>query len=128
MHPGFYNPIIRNHRIASLLFMDDAMTFAEGIEQQQRSLDAVCEFGKKHQIEWGESKCNVMELGSGKFTAKEWKLGEKTIKSCETYKYLGVQINRNGKNDDNLEFRIKKAKTSVRAINSSANNEIMKRI
>ena len=39
-----------------------------------------------------------------------------------------MQINRNGKNDENLEFRIKKAKTSVRAINSSGNNDVMKRI
>ena len=79
--------LIRNHQIATLLFMDDAMTFAEGPEQQQRSLNAVSEFGEKHQIEWGESKCNVMEVGSSRTTTKEWKLGDKTIKSCETYKY-----------------------------------------
>ena len=120
--------LIRNHRIASLLFMDDAMTFAEGPVQQQRSLDAVSEFGKKHQIEWGESKCNVMAVGASKTTVKEWKLGEKIIKSCETYKYLGAVISRNGKNDENLEFRIKKAKVAVRAINSSGSNGIMKRI
>ena len=120
--------LIRNHRIATLLFMDDAMTFAEGPDQQQRSLDAVSEFGKKHQIEWGESKCNVMAVGASKSTVNEWKLGEKIIKSCETYKYLGAQISRNGKNDGNLELRIKKAKVAVRAINSSGSNGIMKRI
>ena len=120
--------LIRNHQIATLLFMDDAMTFAEGPEQQQRSLNAVSEFGEKHQIEWGESKCNVMEVGSSRTTTKEWKLGDKTIKSCETYKYLGVQICRNGKNDENLEFRMKKAKAAVRAINSKGKNGIMKKI
>ena len=120
--------LIRNHRLASLLFMDDALTFSEGSEQQIRALDAVCEFGKKHQIEWGEAKCNVMEVGTHKVTTKEWKLGEKTIKSCESYKYLGVMISRNGKNDENIDLRIKKAKAAVRAINSCAKNGIMKRI
>ena len=28
--------IIRNHRLTSLLFMDDAVTFAEGFEQENR--------------------------------------------------------------------------------------------
>ena len=71
--------MIRNHRLTSLLFMDDAMTFAEGSEQETRALDAVSEFGKKHQIEWGESKCNVMVIGSQRTSTNEWKLGEKTI-------------------------------------------------
>ena len=54
-----------------------------------------------------------MEIGSRKSTANEWKLGEKTIKSCESYKYLGVQICRNGKNDENIDLRLKKAKAAV---------------
>ena len=120
--------LIRNHRLTSLLFMDDAMTFAEGTEQEIRALNAMNEFGKKHQIEWGESKCNVMEIGSHRVSANEWKLGEKTIKSCESYKYLGALISRNGKNDENIELRLKKAKAAVRVINSRGKNGIMIKI
>ena len=116
------------YRIPALLFMDDAMTFAEGREKQQRTLEAVNEFGKKHQIEWGESKCNVMEVGSHRCIQKEWKMGEKTIKNCDSYKYLGALICQNGKNDQNVEFRIKKAKAAVRAINTGGKNNIMSKI
>ena len=116
------------YRIPALLFMDDAMTFAEGREKQQRTLEAVNEFGKKHQIEWGESKCNVMEVGSHRCNQKEWKMGEKNIKNCESYKYLGALICQCGKNDQNLDMRIKKAKAAVRAINTGGKNNIMSKI
>ena len=99
-------------KIDALLFMDDVLSFAEGYEQQKRTLKAVKEFGTKHQIEWGNDKCKVMEAGTHRVSKKEWELGEETIEKCETYKYLGEIISRDGKNEENLMARMKKVKCS----------------
>ena len=51
-----------------------------------------------------------MEVGRHKERREEWSLGEKTITKCDTYKYLGEEIARDGKNKTNLEERFKKVK------------------
>ena len=114
--------------IPSLLYVDDAITFAEGYEQQQRTLDMVYEFALKHKLEWGADKCRTMEIGTHAEKRSEWKLGEMTITKCSTYKYLGEQISRDGKNDTNLKSRIENLKISVRAIITCCRSEVMKRI
>ena len=91
-------------RIPALLYMDDATTFAEGYAQQEETLKAADEFAVKHKLEWGEEKCKTMEVGGHKEEKKVWKLGEKTITKCESYKYLGEKIHRNGKNDPVLKY------------------------
>ena len=114
--------------MAALIFMDDVMSFAEGVHQQNLTLQAINEFGKKHQIEWGSDKCKVMETGTHKESQKEWALGEQQIKNCSTYKYLGEIISRDGKNEENLKERFKKVKATVRAINTCGKSNIMKKI
>ena len=119
---------IKNDKIPALLFMDDVLTLAEGYEQQQKTLDAIAEFGTKHQVEWGQEKCKVLEYGTHRESSKEWSLGEKTIENCQSYKYLGEVITRDGKNDENLATRVSKVKSSVRAINTCCQKDIMKKI
>ena len=92
-------------RIPSMLYMDDAMTFAEDYQQQEKTLKEVNTFAKKHKLEWGRDKCKVMEVGSHKEKRETWMLGDKEIEKCENNKYLGDVINRNGKNDENLKER-----------------------
>ena len=94
---------LKENIIPALLFMDDVMTFAEGYNQQEQTLKAVTEFGVKHQIVWGESKCKVLECGTHKESRTEWTLGEKSIQTCQDYKYLGEVITRDGKNEENLK-------------------------
>ena len=119
---------IGDQKIPALIFMDDLGSMAEGYEQQERTLKAIHEFGVKHKIEWGQDKCKVMEVGKHKEHKKEWKLGEKTIENCESYKYLGEIITRDGSNDENLKARFNKVKGTVRAINTCGKGKIMKRI
>ena len=71
-------------------------------------LHALEEFSVKRQLEWGAAKCKVMEVGSHKESDEERSLGEKIITKCDTYRYLGEEISRNGKNKANLEERFKK--------------------
>ena len=69
-----------------------------------------------------------MEVGSHRENKKEWKLGDKTIENCKTYKYLGEIISRDGKNTENLLARQGKVTGTVRAINTCGKGRIMKKI
>ena len=120
--------MIGDVKIPSLLFVDDNVSFAEGYEQQQMTLNSVNEFAIKHKIEWGASKCKTMEIGNHKEKQTTWKLGNKEIEKCSTYKYLGEQISQNGKNEVNLKERLEKIKVCVRAIITCTKSEIMNRI
>ena len=114
--------------LSSLIFMDDVMSFAEGRLQQQATLNAINEFATKHHIQWGIDKCKVLEVGVQKTNTDEWKLGDKKIENCESYKYLGEIIQRNGKNDQNLKIRFQKAKAAVRVINTLGKSSVMKKV
>ena len=69
-----------------------------------------------------------MEVGRHKERREEWSLREKTITKCDTYKYLGEEIARDGKNKTNLEERFKKVKNIVMAIMTCARNDVMRNI
>ena len=48
------------NKIHALLFMDDA----EGYEQEKRTPKTANELCIKHQIDWGNDKCKVMDEGT----------------------------------------------------------------
>ena len=114
--------------IGCLLWVDDVVTFAEGAVQQENTLEKIDDFAVKHKLEWGASKCKVMEVGNKKVKRKVWKLGPKEIEAADSYRYLGDIISQSGNNNENLEERINKMKTITRRISSCGNTEIMKRI
>ena len=55
-------------------------------------------------------------------------MGEKQIGNCKQYRYLGKEITRDGKNEQNLKTRFIKVKTAVRAINTCGKSNIMKQV
>ena len=114
--------------MSCLEYVDDVITFAIGYPQQESMLAATNEFAVKRQMEWGQEKCQVMEVGSHKEKRDKWKLGSKTIEKCNKYKYLGEEISRDGKSKENLIERFKKVKQTVRAVMSCGKSEVMKKI
>ncbi len=52
-----------NFNIGCLKFVDDALSCAIRIKNQEKNLVMVDEFAKKNKLEWGESKCQVMQIG-----------------------------------------------------------------
>lgn len=115
-------------KIPCLVYMDDAISFAEEYTQQELTLRHVNEFALKHKLDWGQKKCQTMEVGTHRERKASWKLGDLTIGKCDSYRYLGEQIMRNGRNDANLQERCEKMKTSTRAIITCCRSEVMKRI
>ena len=120
--------MVENLKLCCLEYVDDVITLAIGYGQQETTLQAVNEFAIKRQLEWGLDKCKVMEIGTHREKQNSWKLGDEIIGNCETYRYLGEEISRDGKTKVNLMERFKKVKATVRAIMTSAKTGVMKRV
>ena len=46
-----------------LLWVDDVVSCAEGIRNQEMMLASVAQFAIKHQLRWSSPKCQVMKIG-----------------------------------------------------------------
>ena len=114
--------------IALLEWVDDVVTFAIGLEQQDYTLSCINEFAIKHKLKWGKDKCNVMEVGSGEYRKTKWDLGQLEIDSCKEYKYLGDVIMKDGKNKRNIEEREAKVMAATRKIIGLCGSNVIKKI
>ena len=115
-------------KLAFLLWVDDVVSFAEGVLQQNYTLNAVNEFAKKHKLKWGTEKCKVLAIGKNAYKLSKWNLGDSEIESCEEYRYLGDIITRNNSNQRNIEERENRVKMVTRKVISMCSNEILNRI
>ena len=96
--------IIDKEKIRSLLWVDDVATVAEGTRQQEKTLEFVDEFAKKHRLEWGVEKCNVLEIG------------KKNIQEKDRNQEKTTQTQPQTTNKDNIENRMKKVKQTTGSI------------
>ena len=116
--------------IATLLWVDDVLTLTEGENNQKEILERVDNFATKHKIKWGQSKCNVMRVGThpAKSTNTTWTIGNMPIEETKTYRYLGDIISSNGKSKENIEARKQKTLATTVNINSFGTTEVLRRI
>ena len=117
-----------DQKISVLEWVDDVITFAIGEQQQNDTLTFINEFAVKHKLKWGNEKCNVMEISTKSYKRQSWKLGEQMIDSCETYRYLGDIIMKNGGNKKNIEERENKTMAVTRKILSLCSDEVFRAI
>ena len=115
-------------KIPGLLWVDDVMSIADGRLQQQKTLDHINDFAHRHKLKWGTEKCSAMEIGCRKDVQMSWKLGTEEVKHSQSYKYLGEIIDRNGKNQENLQEKLKKAKQSTITIITCGHQDVMKKV
>ena len=59
--------------IAVLLWVDDVISCAEGVLEQNKMLERIHLFATKHKIKWGAEKCNVMRVGAHRNKNEDWK-------------------------------------------------------
>ena len=117
-------------RIPVLLWVDDVLSFANGKCEQEEMLKKVDEFARKHKLQWGHAKCNVMRIGLHNKNQNEltWKLGQMDIDETTSYKYLGDLITNDGKNIRNIEARKIKTQATTININSIASTEVLRQL
>ena len=119
-----------NLLIAVLLWVDDVVSCAVGVDAQKEILQVISDFAIKHKITWGQEKCKVMRVGKHKDTKKgqEWQAGDLSIQETDKYKYLGDIITSDGKNRENLYSRKAKLQCTTININTIAASEVMYQI
>ena len=66
-----------------------------------------------------------MEIGTGAYTKGMWPLGREEIETCDSYKYLGDVITRNGDNEKNIEEREARVSASTRRVKMLAGSEVI---
>ena len=114
--------------IAVLLWVDDVISCVDGVDNQEKMLQKIHEFARRHRLVWGQNKCKVMRVGKHTDTPKEWNLGDIKIQESTSYKYLGDVITSDGKNSENLEARQNKSLIKTVTINSIAAGEVLRTI
>ena len=117
-----------NLSIGCLEFVDDALTCTSGKSNQEAVLEKVDDFARMSKLEWGEAKCQVMQVGRKIEVPETWKLGDKNIQNTTSYKYLGDMISSDGKNKLLLQTRENRLMATTIQINTTASSDIMQRI
>ena len=112
--------------IGALVWVDDVLSCTLGIRNQRSVLETVDDFARRNKLEWGESKCKVMQVGKKVKVPEKWQLGEKNISNTTSYKYLGDTITNDGKNKTNLELKENKIQATIRQINTTASSDVMR--
>ena len=87
--------------IHSLLYADDLVLLAKNRKDLQSQLDTLDKFSKSLKMEVNLDKTKVILIQKQKSRAKSkrnkpWKIGDKELKECTSYKYLGVTLKSNG--------------------------------
>ena len=115
-----------NLSIGCLEWVDDVLSCTIGIKNQRKVLLKVDEFAMINKLEWGEAKCQVMQIGRKTKVPDTWKFGDKHIKNTSSYKYLGDNITNDNKNKTNIEKRSNIIQGIIRQINTTASSETMR--
>ena len=87
--------------VHSLLYAEDLVLLAQDIENLPSQLDVSDTYSKSLKIEVNLDKSKVMLFQKQKSCAKStkikpWAIGDKEVKECVSYKYLGITIKSNG--------------------------------
>ena len=114
--------------ISVLLWVDDVVSCAEGVEAQREIMEIVNQFAIKHRIKWGREKCKVMRVGKHTKDTYKWTIGDMEIDETDHYKYLGDVVSSNGRYKQNIISRQAKLQASIISVNTYASNEVMTRI
>ena len=114
--------------IGCLEYIDDVASSTKGLKNQFSILNKIDEFARKNKLEWGENKCQVMQVGRKVKVPEKWKLGAKQIGNTKSYKYLGDVVTDDNKNKQNLIARENRLNATTRQINATASSEVMRGI
>ena len=100
--------------LSLLLFADDIVLVAESAKMLQKMLDVVYRYSKAYRFCFNKDKSNVMVFG--RKTGQKIYLGEKELQIVESYKYLGLMIDKNFNWKKDLENFLEKARKRTRAL------------
>jgi hypothetical protein len=84
-------------KLRMLLFADDIVLFADGVDELNDMLKVLEEYSRSWRFEINVDKSKVMVCGGEKRKVTEvFVFGDKQMESVEEFKYVGVVVSRNG--------------------------------
>jgi hypothetical protein len=107
-----------NVKISCLFWADDVVLIADNEQDLIHMLNTAAEFSKKWKMHFNHSKSNVLVVGKRVNKNKLWKLGDDFINEVDSYKYLGIHINRNLSEQNHLNEVISKGNRLIGYIKS----------
>ena len=113
-----------DRNICTLLYADDLVLLANSADDLQSQLNGLNQFCMSIKMEANTSKTKIMVVKKNKKKSKAceiWKFGDKEIKECNEYKYLGVTFESNGSCSAHVDIIKQKAQKSYFALLSKSN-------
>ena len=98
----------------TMLFADDQIILANDEDDITYMMRKLLEELKKWGLQVNMSKTEYLCVGT---PGTDLVVQEQTIKKIEQYKYLGSLITQDGKDDQDIEFRIRQGKTVIQQLN-----------
>ena len=112
-----------NCKISRLLFADDLVLFSSTESGLQRALISFADACNTAKMKISTAKTEVLHLSRNPDQCV-LQVNGATLKQVENFKYLGVAFTRDGRQDEELDTRIRKASAVMRALHYSV---VMKR-
>ena len=103
--------------VHSLLYADDLVLLGKDRKDLQSQLDALHKFSQSLKMEVNMDKTKVMLIQKQKSRAKSkrnkpWRIGDKEVNECISYKYLGVTLKSTGSFSEHIDKIREKAQKS----------------
>ena len=95
--------VFEGNWVGIMMYADDMVLLASSGEELQQMIDVVVEFSKDWRFQLSAPKSEVMVV-KGK-RDRNWKMGEETLKVSDFFRYLGVEIQMNGRWNKSIQRR-----------------------
>lgn len=89
-------------KVHGLYYADDIVLLAKSEDDLQCMLASADEFANKWNLSFNDRKSKILIIGK-RLSSKQWKLGNKSLVETNSYKYLGILINRRVKDNTHIQ-------------------------
>ena len=120
--------ILHISKVPCLLWVDDIMVGNTSYEEIQIMLNMINEISRKYKFKFGMDKCKHLVVGTDNYPDKFLKLGDMVLEKTDTYKYLGVMMNRIGNLTDHMTLLSQKMIVATKKIIEITSGYAMKNV
>ena len=110
-------------KLFALLYADDTVILSDNKSNFQYALNIFSTYCKKWKLKINETKSNIMIFGTvKKRKSLKFSINEKPIKIVNTFTYLGLEFNKNGRYISAMKNNLSKVKRAAFSITKKPNH------
>ena len=111
-----------------LLWMDDVLLMHTDPKQMQSMLNTTNRIADRYRIKFGTEKSKIIQICTKPEHMTQYTIGESTLLNTDTYKYLGITINKDGNLLNHIKELEGKITATTQSIINLPNTNSLKRI